>query len=772
MTLRPLPLATLFLLAGLVPALRYSLPDSIGLIGAATIAALWVVLPAARSHLALLACTAAGIALGQAAARSARDDCRAGIPDGARIEVFGTFAATPTPGGAAPFRLERIRAGTVERACGGEVRARLRGRGVGAEAGAAVVGWGQWIANPPDGEWSRPADRAGTLHLDSLRLIPPSGEAERYPLLAARGRAQELLRRLLPRHAGLAEALLLAHKGAIDMEQRDRFAAAGLAHLLAISGLHVGLIAGVLLLLGRVLRAPPALTGALAVALTGAYVLFLGAPHAAARAALQIGLVLGSRLGQRPADPYSLLATAALALLAFDPHAILDPGFQLSFAGVAGILALRRRLLEAIPIRRGKAIRESLATSIAATVATSPITVLHFGQIAPIGIVANLVAIPITGFAVPALALALGVGAIAEPAGRFLAGAAEFLLGVLDASAKMAAAVPAGHLLVPRDQVLGWAIAALLGALTAGRLAHRRPTAGRGIRTNVRRIAATSAALALLIAWPTLATRLHDGALEIHVIDVGQGDAIAIRSPAGRWLLVDAGPRGQRYDAGRARVVPFLLRHGARRLEALILTHPDADHIGGAAAVIDALPLGAIVDPGVPTGKSLYLELLRGAERKGIRWIAARAGRQLDLDGVAIHLLHPREPPLDGSGAANEVSVAFRLEYGRFRALFLGDAPAAVEEALVARDGRALEADVLKVAHHGSATSTSEALLSAAAPRIALVSVGRGNRYGHPDPDVLARLDRHGVQVLRTDRVGTITLRVRPDGRLDVRTER
>ncbi|HEY8468880.1 MAG TPA: ComEC/Rec2 family competence protein, partial [Longimicrobiales bacterium] len=292
----------------------------------------------------------------------------------------------------------------------------------------------------------------------------------------------------------------------------------------------------------------------------------------------------------------------------------------------------------------------------------------------------------------------------------------------------------------------------------------------------VRRAIAAGAALAFLLVWPLVASRSGGDALEIHAIDVGQGDAFAIRTPDGRWILVDAGPRTDRYDAGRARVVPYLLRRGTRRVDALILTHPDADHIGGAAAVLDALEVGVVVDPGQPAGKPLYIDLLREATRENVRWLAARSGRELRAGDVVLHFLHPEEEPganfLDGQPTANEFSVVFRLTYGRFAALFTGDAPAAVEERLVARHGAALRAQVLKVGHHGSSTSTSEALLAAVEPEIALLSLGRHNRYGHPAPAVIRRLERHGVRMLRTDQSGHVTLRVQPDGRIEVETTR
>ncbi|HSJ05883.1 MAG TPA: ComEC/Rec2 family competence protein [Longimicrobiales bacterium] len=282
----------------------------------------------------------------------------------------------------------------------------------------------------------------------------------------------------------------------------------------------------------------------------------------------------------------------------------------------------------------------------------------------------------------------------------------------------------------------------------------------------LRTLAAAATAIAV-VAWAPL-LRPRDGSLAIHAIDVGQGDAFAVRTPRGRWILVDAGPRTMHTDAGRDRVVPFLLRGGARRVDALVLTHPDGDHIGGAAAVLDAFDVGLVIDPGLPAGKDMFIDLLAAARRGGQRWIAAREGIRFTVDGVEFSVLHPFSQ-VDGAGIANDLSVVLRMEYGAFAALFLGDAPMAVEDILVSRHGDGLRADVLKVGHHGSATSTGEALLASARPAIALVSAGRRNRYGHPAPGVLHRLARHEVRVLRTDELGNITVRVTAGGTVEVR---
>lgn len=763
--------ATLALAAGIAVGLRVGGGSWVALGAAGAAGAALLTLTAVNGRaLAALAFAAVGFAAGGDAARRAADDCRHRIPDGIPLALTATLVAQPAADGRTSLDLRSYAAAGITVRCSGRIRARLRGEALARDggetvaAGALVVAWGRWWATPPPTGWPVDGERAGTFAVDSLRPAEDASAARANLLQRAQGRAQERIRALFGERAGIVEALLLARRDGLDPALRDRFVRSGLVHLLAISGFHVGLVAGVLILLCRLLRLRARAASLVAGGATLAYVAFLGAPHPAARAGLQVCLVLAGRMLQRPSNPYAGLSVAALVLLAADPLAVLDPGFQLSFAGAAGLVAIRPRLLAHVPDRGPAALRDALATNVAASATTTPLAAYHFGQLAPIGLAANLVAVPLLGLAVPALALALAVSLVSFPAGAFIAGAGKALLAALDATAELAARVPCGHGYASRSGVVAWTAAGLLALYVLRRSAALRPL--------VRRTAAAGTAAALLVVWPAAGRVLgHDG-LEVHAIDVGQGDAYAIRTPAGRWLLVDAGPRTATFDAGRARVVPYLLRQGVRRLEYVILTHPDGDHIGGTAAILEAFPVGAIIDPAVAAGKPLFVEVVDGAASEGVRWLAANAGRELRIDEVELDFLFPDSAAALAGDAANDRSVVFRLSYGEFSALFTGDAPAEVKAYLVTRYGEGLRSDVLKVGHHGSRTSTDPALLSAASPELALISVGRNNRYGHPAPEVLRRLERAGVRVLRTDLHGAIRLRAGPDGAVEVDTER
>jgi competence protein ComEC len=258
-----------------------------------------------------------------------------------------------------------------------------------------------------------------------------------------------------------------------------------------------------------------------------------------------------------------------------------------------------------------------------------------------------------------------------------------------------------------------------------------------------------------LAAESHAATRDAGAGLTLHFLDVGQGDAALLRTPAGHWILIDAGPRTERADAGRRVVAPFLSRQRAGGLAVAVVSHAHADHLGGLPAVVERIPAAWVLEPADLVADPLYLGFLDRLESDGIRWQAARDGMAFVLDSVRVTVLHPDTAWADWGLDLNEDSVVLVVEYGGFRALFGGDAGFPAEARLAGRVGRV---DLLKVGHHGSRSATGEEWLRELAPRVAVISSGAGNRYGHPHPETTARLSRHGISVWRTDEDGTITV--------------
>ncbi|HEY5545647.1 MAG TPA: DNA internalization-related competence protein ComEC/Rec2 [Gemmatimonadaceae bacterium] len=559
--------------------------------------------------------------------------------------------------------------------------------------------------------------------------------------------------------APLARALLIADERDIAPEIRRQFADAGIIHMLSVSGLHVAVLAeGVVLVL--MIAGASTRRAELAATITiAAFVLFVGAPSPAVRsAAMYAALVLSRRL-QRPTSPWALLALGA-ALPLIQPRVVNEIGYHLSVAGMAGLIAsgrLSRRLpLDRVPEWSRRLAREVLATIVASAV-TAPIVAWHFGRVSLAAPLTNLAAAPLFGLAQPVLFLSLALAPVRAVA-ALLADGTRVLLAGIEKVGVIGAAIPASALDVQPSAVT----AALLAAASASLLAACAS------RHWGRPALVSASALCVALWWPVV--RLPGSRLELHMIDVGQGDAIALRTPRWRWILVDAGDQWREGDVGERVVVPYLRRRGGE-IAAFILSHPHADHIGGAASVIRRLPVAFLWDGGFPQGSSVYEGVLDAARERGVPWRAARAGGAIEIDGVRLTVLSPDSAEIAGAPDANAASVVVMAEYRGVRILLTGDAERDVEARLARRFGRTLRADVLKVGHHGSATSTTPPLLEAVEPRLALVSVGAGNRYGHPSPEVLGALRSRGAQALRTDDGGSIVVGIDGTDNLQVSTE-
>ena len=551
--------------------------------------------------------------------------------------------------------------------------------------------------------------------------------------------------------APLARALLIADQQQIPTEMRDRYAAAGLIHMLSISGLHVAVIAAAMELLFQVVYVPrrAALLGAFV--MTGVYVAIIGAPPPAVRSAAMLGVAMISRIAQRPTSPWAAWAIGAFIPLVV-PRTMIDVGYQLSVLGMCALVAAgalwRRHLASRFSGWRERFAKE-LTTSLVACAITAPLVAWVFGRISLIAPLSNLVAAPVITLAQPVLFLALLLGPLHGPA-RFVAEAVHPLLFLFDWISLTAASVPGAAITVattlPTAVFAACAAAALVVACVT-RDPGRPSIAGIGC-------------LALMVITPSLNFVRYKG-VELHMLDVGQGDAILLRTGAGRWILFDAGPAWNGSDAGRRVVLPYILRRGGA-LESFVLSHPHSDHVGGAASVLSALRPHSYWDAAFAGGAEAYIASLAAAKTESIEWHRVHPGDSVIVDGVTLSFLAPDSAWTVGLKDPNLASTIALVRYGLVRFLLVGDAERAEEDWLLARNPNGVRADVLKVGHHGSSTSSSDEFLAAVHPALALISVGAGNMYGHPSGDVIRALGRVGAEVLRTDESGTVV--VRTDG--------
>jgi competence protein ComEC len=584
---------------------------------------------------------------------------------------------------------------------------------------------------------------------------------------------------------GLARALVIGEAKALEPAVRDAFRRTGTAHLVAVSGLHLAILTW--LCFGAIRLALLRLTplarrfdvgraaAALTVPLLVAFAMLVGGQPPVARSCVMATSVLLARAFGRRAGGAEALALAAAGLLACDPTDIADPGFQLSFAAVTAFaLGVRERPSGApdgaepppsaarrIALALARASRRLFFASLAATAATTPIALYHFGQLSAVAIPCNMIAVPfVSALAMPAL-FGVSFAALAAPGAAALAAPPiEGMLRALDAALRFVASSPYAAIDAPGPLLTVAAVACSVAGLWF---------ASRRTRTS---LAAALAGLALCAsAYVAEPPAIPAERFTIHVLDVGQGSSALVGFPDGRLWLVDAGGSASGPERfGERLLVPALRGLGVRRLDRLVLSHADPDHVVGAPAAVRAFGPRALWISGFAAEEeredagSRYQETLAAARRSGAPILAARAFcGEKEIAGVRVEALHPchGRSGFDPSLSANDNSVALRFTYGRTSFLLPGDLSRGGEERLLG-SGADVSADVLVLGHHGSDSSSTPRFLDAVRPRVAIASAGRDNRYGFPRASVIAALAHRGARLYRTDRDGAI--RVVSDG--------
>jgi competence protein ComEC len=778
--LRHLVLATLA--AGL--ALAGAPPEAAAVAGAAGAVAL-LAAGAPRVAVACLAGLLGGLALGHPRLEAIDSPGERLVP-GARVAARAHLLTPPRQG---PFGASaEIRVVSAGNAAGARLVARFplwAPLPESARTGAELAIAGRVRRPPPRGRTRfdvaahhRRRGIAGELAVSEFRATGATRGGVAGAIDSARERAERALESSLPgSEAALARGMVLGQDERIDPAVIDDFRDSGLAHLLAVSGQNVMLLAALALPLLAVAGLPRAARLAGTIALIAVYVPLAGAGPSLQRAGVMGAAGLAALLLSRPASRWYALLLAACATLALNPRATGDPGWQLSFAAVVGILLLApsiSRRLTALP----RLLADGIAVTAAATLSTAPLLAHHFGTVPAAGLPANLVALPLVapimwlGIVRAGLGQATVLGgpaAVLTGAGNEAAAAAlEPLVGALGAIAAAFAQLPGGQVALPVGSRAGVLIA--YAALAAGLLVIRRllsrvdpePAIAvwRRIPAGRRRAgAATAGALVALALAALLAPPRAPTALTVSFLDVGQGDATLVQHPDGSAVLFDTGPP-------EGRVARLLRRAGVRRLSALVLTHASRDHHGGAAEVVRRMPVDVLVDGGDGTADRDFRAAAAAAAHAGARRVVATAPRELRAGGIAIRILSPRRrPPGPAPEDPNPRAVVAIVRAAGFDLLLSADAESPALLPLVLP-----RVDAIKVPHHGSADPGLADVLRRLRPRVAAIEVGR-NSYGHPAPETLDALREAGVRTFRTDRHGTVRLRPGSGG-LTVETER
>ena len=572
------------------------------------------------------------------------------------------------------------------------------------------------------------ARRIGTAPMLSLARVD-----------GARAALGEWIRSALEEHEseGLIRALAIGDRRGISERRWRTLRETGTAHLMAISGLHVGMAAGAaywtalrawtLVPNAALLLAAPHVAGLAAMVAATGYALLAGLALPTQRALLMLAVVFASRLSRRCVLPSDALALALLAVVVVDPHSVRSPGFWLSFVAVAAILLV----LATRPAADSRSITGRIRTlarvQLAVTVGLAPITLGVFAEQSLVSPLVNAVMIPLVGaIIVPVVLLGLLAGTVVPEGGAAMLTASALALDAIwPFIERIGAHAP---MLRASGAIAGWQIA----AAAVGVLILFAP---RG---------AICRWLGLVWMLPMLVVRpapIAPGAYRMTMLDVGHGLSVVVET-AGHVLVYDTGPRiGTRLDAAALAVLPYLARRGHDRVDRVVLSHGDSDHVGGFPRLVESVAVGAVAANGAVA-----------ARRPDI---PCTAGRRWEWDGVSFEVLHPVE---GAAGFENDDSCVIRIESPGGSALLAGDIERAGEAALVAREGRALSSDVLVVPHHGSNTSSTPGFVDAVSPSIALSSSSMRGRFSLPHPAVAARYEGADIELLTTARCGAISV--------------
>ena len=601
----------------------------------------------------------------------------------------------------------------------------------------------------------------------STMSYPQIGFMQRGWLCSTRNRLSESLSRALPEpQDSLAQALLLGIRSHLPDTLADSFRGSGTSHIVAISGMNVAMLAGVILgvaawLFGR--RRPIYLV--ITFAAVWIYALLTGMQPPVFRAAIMFSLFLTALWLGRPRSAMPALALAAAIMVGIDPSVLRDVSFQLSFVSIAGI-ALLLPPFEEIWQKRGaprletrasvlafsRPIVQSLMVSLAAIIAVYPLIAYYFGYVSVVGLPATffaLLALPgaiilglltaVLGLFAPPLAWVVGWVAwlflnyiikVVEGFGDL--SFASYHLGPVSAIAVWAyygilvAVLSRKHLLMVVSKPASW-VRERLGHLS--RFTYRPP----------KKWVVIPLLVAAALVWLAVLATPKAGRLEVSFLDVGQGDAILIQTPSGQQILVDGGPDSDKVCLELGEELPFW----DKSLDLVLLTHAEDDHILGLLEVLSRYKVKQVMEPGFENGNVAYQEWLRLVSEKNIRRTVARAGQQIELgDGIRMEVLNPQEKFVEGSDQdVNNNSVVVRLIWKEVSFLLTGDIGNEAEEQILYQ-GAKLDATILKVAHHGSADSISQHFLAAVDPQVAVVCVGADNPFGHPSGEVMERLEK------------------------------
>lgn len=702
------------------------------------------------------------------------------VPEHVRVEGRLTADAEPAGEGTRMMvALEAVEADGIRI----PIRGRIMAHVAGSRSGRARAGWtrGRHVGltasiREPDGfrnpggpseAWQdlrRPYDVLASVKSAELVEISPGGWADEW---AARVRAR-VRRRVAAsfgshggQTVGVIVAILIGDRSGLTPSLVRSLQVAGTYHVIAISGGNIALLTALCLVTSRLLSRSHRVSTLAALAIVLLYGWVVGGDASVDRAVIAAALYLTlSMIGLTVHALAGLLVVAAV-MTAIDPLITVDAGAWLSFGASFGIISFASRLggrfstWPASPprlvARLARAAFAVAAATVAAEIVLLPVTTTLFSRAGLAGLALNLIAIPAMAVVQVGSLTVLAIDMVAPTWARLLTIGPHVAVEALVRSAALANWLPGATWRVPPPSVITVLLFyGAVAALVPARLA---------MRWRWRAVGVATVCAAWIVVAPTLSLgRPPAGHLRLTLVDVGQGDGIVLQFPGGYALVVDAGTASATFDVGDRVMTPTLWALGERRIDWLAFTHADLDHIGGALALAQTFSPREIWE-GVPVPRDPERAALVEATGRTRRvWRALRAGETITIGRAGVEVLHPPNPDWERQKVRNDDSLVLRVRFGDVEFLLTGDVGQEAERAIHGQLGSSAPIKILKVAHHGSATSTDAAFVEAYRPDLALISVGRHNAFGHPSAAVLARLAAAGARVMRTDRDGAITL--------------
>jgi len=548
----------------------------------------------------------------------------------------------------------------------------------------------------------------------------------------------------------LMNAMMLGDRLSLPDDLTVDFRQTGLAHIIAISGLHVGFI---LLMLDKIFDFLPIsakLAIIIKIGILWFYCILTGATPSVLRAVFMATVYLGGKFAGRRPDALNSLALAALGILNIRPLDIFDIGFQLSFSAVLGIILFNNKLMNALSFLP-KWLSSTLSVMFAAQLGVVPLIAYHFNIFSPVSIPANIIFVPLSGLMVCFGFVVMIVGLILPIFAEMIGWPLKIASWLFIEGAQLASEIPMAFINIVSPSIL--TLVCFYFAIVI--LSDEKPLW-------IKNVFVWCAILALVpLLYSTIQPYIRND-LTLVFIDVGQGDSIYIKTPDEKHVLIDGGGRlldsDSGFEPGEDIVVPFLLKNGVSRLDLVVKSHDHSDHIGGLRAVAKHIPIDVFMEYPPREGSEKYHELKSIIDRKDINTIKASAGQIYSIGRyVTLEVFYPDAQGLNLSsfyvGDDNNRSLIFLLRYKDAEVMFTGDIYEDVEEYIASDWDKNI--DILKVAHHGSRTSTSQYWLDAVNPYLAVIQVGNNN-FGHPHKEVLDRLTKEGIKVLRNDIHGAV----------------